>query len=281
MTDKLDMSLDDIIEQSKKHTGPRGSSFRPRGGIRKPRGRDGQFSRRGGRNTFGAGKNIREPLLDSQGRWRKDTTIRRRGAVSNPRPSSFRTTTVPVQQQQQSARYRAPLANPPIQKLFLSNLGYRVSQNDIVELFSQIGPLKSARVNYDRSGRSLGTGEVTYEVPAHAAVAERRFNGILIDSQPLVVEKSGPSNTTASTKLSSGITVMDPRESTNEVRNRVQDFDRGLHQQGSIQPEMRSVHQTLKSAVVASLTPDRSLSGNRVRSSIMRSGLYSDHMDIA
>lgn len=58
------------------------------------------------------------------------------------------------------------------------------------------------------SGRSLGTGEVTFEVPAHAAMAERRFNGILIDSQPLVIEKSGPSQTNAPTKLSSGITVI-------------------------------------------------------------------------
>lgn len=45
------MSLDDIIEQSKKNSAPRGASLRPRGGIRKLRGRGGQFGRRGGRNT--------------------------------------------------------------------------------------------------------------------------------------------------------------------------------------------------------------------------------------
>lgn len=57
-------------------------------------------------------------------------------------------------------------------------------------------------------GRSLGTGEVIFEVPAHAALAEQRFNGILIDSQPLVIETFLPNQTNAPTKLSSGITVI-------------------------------------------------------------------------
>lgn len=57
-------------------------------------------------------------------------------------------------------------------------------------------------------GHSLGTGEVIFEVPAHAALAEQRFNGILIDSQPLVVETFRPNQTNAPTKLSSGITVI-------------------------------------------------------------------------
>lgn len=75
---------------------------------------------------------------------------------------------------------------------------------------------------------------------------------------------------------------MDPREAAGLDQNRGQDFDRQMpSQQSTLQPETRSVHQTLKSAVVASLTPERPLAGTRVRSSIMRSGLYSDRMDIA
>lgn len=100
MADKLDMSLDDIIEQSKKQERTRYNVPR-RGGIRKPRGRGGSFPRRGGRgpvsrfsNLFpsqfrlkvGAGQTFREPLLDARGKWKKDGTIRRRGG-SNPRPS--------------------------------------------------------------------------------------------------------------------------------------------------------------------------------------------------
>ncbi|CAN1746979.1 THO complex subunit 4A [Linum perenne] len=97
--------------------------------------------------------------------------------------------------------------------LYLSNLDYGVTNQDIklhnaanvipwdgtVDaldcllqlLFSDIGELKRYSINYDKSGRSKGTGEVVYARREDALTAIKRYNNVQLDGKPLHIELLG------------------------------------------------------------------------------------------
>ncbi|XP_012273223.1 THO complex subunit 4 isoform X2 [Orussus abietinus] len=149
MVDKIEMSLDDIIKQNK--------STRTRGSRR---GRGGP-ARRGVRGSPRPGGGVMRG--------------RNRGGIAR---NSLPYTRVG----------RGAIGSTGTTKLLVSNLDFGVSDSDIQELFSEFGPLKSAAVHYDRSGRSLGSADVIFERRADAIKAMKQYNGVPLDGREMNIQ---------------------------------------------------------------------------------------------
>ncbi|KAL9368050.1 hypothetical protein Peur_039249 [Populus x canadensis] len=156
MSSALDMSLDDIIKNSKK---PGSANFRGRG--------------RG--HPSGAGPARRFPNRAAN---RSAPYTAAKAPESTWQHDMFR---------DQSGR----TSSLEGAKLYVSNLDYGVSNEDIKELFLEVGELKRYSIHYDRSGRSKGTAEVVFARQAEAVAAVKRYNNVQLDGKPMKIEIVG------------------------------------------------------------------------------------------
>ena len=78
-------------------------------------------------------------------------------------------------------------------KLYVGNLAFRTTSDDLQQLFSQAGTVESASVVEDRdTGRSRGFGFVEMASREEGEAAILQFNGKEIDGRALTVNEARP-----------------------------------------------------------------------------------------
>ena len=77
--------------------------------------------------------------------------------------------------------------------LFVGNLPYNMTSDDMAQTFAQAGTVVSAKVISDKySGRSRGFGFVEMSSDEEAKKAIEMFNGKDVNGRPLVVNEARP-----------------------------------------------------------------------------------------
>ncbi|KAL1967632.1 hypothetical protein VTN77DRAFT_2889 [Rasamsonia byssochlamydoides] len=83
-------------------------------------------------------------------------------------------------------RYSPERERPPAgAKLRIDNLHYDLTEDDLEDLFTRIGPVSRVSIKYDRAGRSEGIAFVTYDHIEDARTAIREFDGANAKGQPI------------------------------------------------------------------------------------------------
>lgn len=78
-------------------------------------------------------------------------------------------------------------------KLFVGNLSFNVTENDLQDLFAQYGPVTEVNLMLDRvSGRPRGFAFVTMETKEAADAATQALNGRDLQGRNLTVNEARP-----------------------------------------------------------------------------------------
>ncbi|GAC72772.1 uncharacterized protein PANT_7d00265 [Moesziomyces antarcticus T-34] len=125
-------------------------------------------------------RNARSRTADDSGSWKHDRYDENASARGPRRAGSGRPLSFP----------RDPAETNEVKatgKLFIENLQWDVSEQDLKTLFEQIGPVAKAYIKYDRSDRSTGRAVVVYDNPNHALQAKNEYDGAKAKGQVISI----------------------------------------------------------------------------------------------
>jgi len=78
-------------------------------------------------------------------------------------------------------------------KLYVGNLSFNTTEENLQKLFSEVGSVESASMVTDRdTGRSRGFGFVEMSSKSEGEAAIARFNGSELDGRSLTVNEAKP-----------------------------------------------------------------------------------------
>jgi len=78
-------------------------------------------------------------------------------------------------------------------RLFVGNLPFQITEQDLIEFFSGVGVVLNAQVVFDKAtGRSRGFGFVEYSNSEEAQKAVEEYNGKDLEGRPLTVNIARP-----------------------------------------------------------------------------------------
>ncbi|CAF1858265.1 unnamed protein product [Brassica napus] len=197
MSGALDMTLDESIKRAKAARsggggGGRGSSRRGRGGGRGHGHGHGPNGFLGGGRGNGPAR--RGPLAVNS--RTSSFTINKASSSSGISYPVRRTRSVPWQNGLFEDGLRAAgVSGVDVEtRLHITNLDNGVTNDDIRELFSEIGELKRYAIHFDKNGRPSGTAEVVYPRRSDAIQALKKYNNVLLDGRPMRLEILGGNN---------------------------------------------------------------------------------------
>ena len=89
----------------------------------------------------------------------------------------------------------------PIKQVFVRNLSYDTTQDDLISLFEEHGPLKRAIVVKDEDGKSKGFGFVHYSLESHATKAVEKLQNYEFNGRKMKLELAIPESQEDQKKL--------------------------------------------------------------------------------